>query len=170
MKRLVCLLIFPLAAAALADGHEATPEAPQGDASMGIQVHFWTGDVAKMLKHYQEVLGFELEYSQPEGGPPNFGILKLGAAQIMFGEDPVSPASERKDQELMKLVTQRVGTPGPVSIYVAVPDAARHHEALAARGADIREPAWSTPWGLTQFSVLDPDGNILTFHSSAGGS
>ena len=40
------------------------------------------------------------------------------------------------------------------------------YDRIAAAGADVIEPIWDAPWGLRQFSIVDPDGNLTTFHAA----
>ena len=133
---------------------------------MAIQIHYWSDDVERLLDHYVDVLSFEPVYRQPDDGPANFCILKLGDAQIMIAAMPNAEiAGDRNDGRLLKAMIPRAGRPGPISVYIGIEDVGAHHERLGAAGANIIEPIWDTPWGLRQFSVLDPDGNLTTFHS-----
>lgn len=134
---------------------------------MTVQIHYWSPDVERLLGHYVEVLGFDLIHRQPEVSPADFCILKLGEAQIMIGSDPAALATlARQDQGVLEAVASRVGSPGPISVYVAVDDIDAYHEELVARGADIVERIWDAPWGNRQFSVRDPDGNLTTFFAA----
>lgn len=49
-------------------------------------------------------------------------------------------------------------------IYLAVDDACKIHDHLAAEGATILMAPTARPWGL-EIAVEDPDGNILRFGS-----
>ena len=132
---------------------------------MAIQIHYWSDDVERLLAYYVDVLSFELAYRQPDEPPANFCILKLGDAQIMIARTPITEmATERNDARLLEEMALRGGRAGPVSVYVAVEDVDAYHEQVAAAGAELLEPIWNAPWGLRQFSVLDPDGNVTTFH------
>ncbi|MBU0595252.1 VOC family protein [Candidatus Bipolaricaulota bacterium] len=133
---------------------------------MAIQIHYWSDDVERLLTHYVDVLSFELAYRQPEAGPADFCILKLDDAQLMIAATPSAEmAASRNDERLLNAMVPRAGKPGPISVYIGVADVDAHHERLAAAGANIIEPVWDAPWGLRQFSVLDPDGNLTTFHA-----
>jgi len=46
-----------------------------------------------------------------------------------------------------------------------VEDVDAYHNRVVASGASIIEPIWDAPWGLRQFSLTDPDGNLTTFHA-----
>lgn len=134
---------------------------------MTIQIHHWSSDVERLLRHYIDVLGFELVHRQPTDPPAEFCILALGGARIMIGSNPAQLASlGRNDKRLLETVASRVGRAGPTSVYIEVDDIDAHHQTVAGRGADVVEPIWDAPWGLRQFSVRDPDGNLITFHRS----
>ena len=134
---------------------------------MAIQIHYWSNDVERMLSHYVNVLSFELVHRQPDDAPANFCILKLGDARIMIAETPSTEiAGNRNDGRLLENVIPRVGHAGPISVYIGVKDVDAHHSRIVASGGDIIEPIWDAPWGLRQFTVLDPDGNLMTFHAT----
>ena len=133
---------------------------------MAIQIHYWSNDVERLLAHYVDVLSFELVHRQPDDAPADFCILKLGDAQIMIAGTPGTEMIEgRNDGRLLGKVVPRIGRPGPISVYISVDDVDAYHRGLTAAGADVIEPIWDAPWGLRQFSVLDPDGNLTTFHA-----
>jgi uncharacterized glyoxalase superfamily protein PhnB len=131
-----------------------------------IQIHYWSEDVERLLEHYVGVLSFELVYRQPPGPPADFCILGLGDAKIMIARTPdIEPMGSRNDVRLLEAVVPRIGCPGPISVYVEVEDVDAYHGRVAAAGAEVIEPIWDAPWGLRQFSVVDPDGNLTTFHA-----
>ena len=53
---------------------------------------------------------------------------------------------------------------GGAWIWIGVEDAQKLHEELKARGVTIRESPANYPWAL-EFSVEDPDGNVIRFGS-----
>ncbi len=134
---------------------------------MAIQIHYWSEDVERLLEHYVGVLSFELVYRQPSDPPANFCILRRGDAKIMIAQTPDREiAGNRNDGRLLEAVVPRIGRPGPISVYVEVEDVDEYHGRVKAAGAEVVEPIWDAPWGLRQFSILDPDGNLTTFHAA----
>jgi lactoylglutathione lyase len=132
-----------------------------------VQIHYWSSDVERLLAYYVDVLSFELIHRQPADAPADFCILKLGDAQIMIAETPSAEmAKGRNDLRLLENVAPRIGHPGPISVYISVDDVDAYHRRITPAGANIIEPIWEAPWGLRQFSVLDPDGNLTTFHAA----
>ena len=131
---------------------------------MAIQIHYWSPDVERLLRHYVDVLGFELVHRQPADPPAEFCILRHGEAQVMIGSDPAALAAlGRNDRGMLDAVAARVGHPGPISVYVGVHGIDAYHERTLVKGAEVVEPIWDAPWGTRQFSVRDPDGNLTTF-------
>jgi len=131
---------------------------------MAIQIHYWSPNVEQQLRHYVDVLAFELAHRQPADPPADFCILKFDDAQIMIGSNPATLASlGRNDRGILEEVTPRVGRPGPISVYIGVNEIDAYQARVAAGGAEIVEPLWDSPWGTRQFSVRDPDGNLTTF-------
>jgi len=132
---------------------------------MPIQIHYWSDDVERLISYYTKILGFDLAYRQPEVPPANFCILKLNDATMMIAERPApETAASRNDRYLLETITPRIGHPGPISVYIGVKDVDVYHNKIAAAGAEFLEPIWDAPWGLRQFSLADPDGNLMTFH------
>lgn len=132
-----------------------------------MQIHFWTEDTTAAIAFYTETLGFELTYAQPDKRPYDFCIMALNGQEVMFGEPPTKLITQaRNDVPLLKTVLSRIGQPGSLSIYFAVPDVKAHYENAKAKGATILEALWSPPWGSPQYSVSDMDGHLLTFHNA----
>jgi len=133
---------------------------------MAIQIHYWSDDVERLLVYYVDVLSFELAYRQPSEPPADFCIVRLGDARVMIAKTPTTDTvAGRNDARLLEEIVPRAGRPGPISVYIAVEDVDAYHERVAAVGAEFLEPIWDAPWGLRQFSVPDPDGNVTTFHA-----
>lgn len=103
-------------------------------------------DVERAREHYRDKLGFELGWIvASDGGAGNeIGSVKRGQAAIFLRRrtGPFEPA---------------------VHWYYAVDIHATYAE-LKARGARITDPLARKPWGLTQFTVEDLDGNVFYFH------
>ncbi len=133
---------------------------------MTIKVHFWSDDVNQAIEYYSDKLGFEVVHREPPEGDAAFCILGFGAARIMFGRHSAIVAPEaRPDAEVIRLISRRTGSPGALAVYVETEDVRAHFHNARTRGASILEELWDAPWGLAQYSVTDPDGNIVTFHS-----
>jgi uncharacterized glyoxalase superfamily protein PhnB len=52
----------------------------------------------------------------------------------------------------------------PVAHWVFAPELDASYEELQALGATIVDPPAVKPWGIRQFTVSDPDGNVFHFH------
>ncbi len=70
-------------------------------------------------------------------------------------------------RDAVELQLVRSGTPGappgPAVVYCQVRGVAAYHEACAARGATISGALTSHAFGMRDFRVRDPDGNVLGF-------
>jgi catechol 2,3-dioxygenase-like lactoylglutathione lyase family enzyme len=96
-------------------------------------------DVAASVRHYRDVLGFSVNYEQDD-----LGVMDCDEVRLL----------------LIKRTREHRGI-GSASFYVRDADAL--HTELVRSGADVQGSPVSQPWGLREFSVLDPDGNRLTF-------
>jgi lactoylglutathione lyase len=104
-------------------------------------------DLARSLRFYRDLLGFELTYRFPEDGDPVFVSLEVpgGTVGLAAGDGPVESAS--------------------TAIFAYTDDVDAAFAALRAAGATVvAEPA-DQPWGERLASVADPDG--YTVHIAA---
>ena len=121
----------------------------------GIAPFFIVNDVPTALAFYRDRLGFDVTFEGPEPDDIFFGIVRRGAAMIMFkavGVDPV-PNNTR---DVQKGIARW-------DAYLDVPDP----DALAAeslsRSVEFSEPLKDTADGLRGFELKDADGYVLFF-------
>jgi uncharacterized glyoxalase superfamily protein PhnB len=98
-------------------------------------------DVERAQAHYRDKLGFQVGWLYPGG--------ELGAVN--------------RDEAAIFL-RRRSGDFEPAVHWVYAPDIEAMYQALHESGANITEPLERKPWGLTQFTVDDLDGNRFFFH------
>jgi len=96
-------------------------------------------DVAAGIAHYQEALGFHIDYAQADLG-------------VMYRDDVTLLLIKRTDQ---------FAGIGACEAYINDADAL--HAELVQRGANVQGTPVSHPWGLRDFTVLDLEGNRLVF-------
>ena len=98
-------------------------------------------DVERAQRHYRDVFGFEIGWLIPER---TLGAVSRGHAVIFLRRrtPPFEPAVH----------------------WVFADDIEASYRELKSSGANIVEPLEKKPWGLTQFTVADADGNRFTFH------
>ena len=96
-------------------------------------------DVAAGVAYYRDVLGFSVNYAQPD-----LGVMDRDAVTVV-------------------LIARTARHPGIGSCYVYIRDADALHAELKTNGANVLDDPVSRPWGLREFHVLDLEGNRLTF-------
>ena len=96
-------------------------------------------DVAAAVAHYRDVLGFRINYVQPDLG-------------VMY-----------RDGVTVLLIARTERHKGIGSAYFYVEDADALYAELRANGAGVQGEPVSHPWGLRDFHVLDLEGNGITF-------
>lgn len=101
--------------------------------------HMPVDDVATAIAHYRDVLGFQIDYAQHDLG-------------VMY-----------RDRTTLLLIQRTLKHTGIGSFSVYIADADSLHSELVQRGATIEGPPISRPWGLRDFTVVDPEGNRITF-------
>lgn len=91
------------------------------------------------IAYYQDVLGFSINYQQHD-----LGVMDRDSVRIL----------------LTARTAQHTGI-GTCCVYIRDADAL--YEEIMAKGATIPAPPVSQPWGLREFHVPDPEGNMITF-------
>ena len=98
-------------------------------------------DFAAAAKYYDEKLGFGLVF---EAGPTYGGVAR--GADVLHLDGVANAAA------------------GKVTCRIEMTDVEALYAELEPRGViDPAEPLRTMPWGAKQFSVLDVDGNRITF-------
>ena len=95
-------------------------------------------DVPAGVAYYRDVLGFSVNYAQHD-----LAVLDRDSVRLLL-------TAKREDEGI-----------GRCYLYVA--DADTLYQSLTSRGARAIGPPVSYPWGLRNFTIVDPDGNELTF-------
>ncbi|NII28515.1 hypothetical protein HB364_25755 [Pseudoflavitalea sp. X16] len=96
-------------------------------------------DVPAGIAWYRDVLGFSINYAQHD-----LGVMDRDSVRLL-------------------LVLRTPQHTGIASCYTYIRDADALYAELLTKGAAIPAPPVSQPWGLREFHVTDPEGNILTF-------
>jgi predicted enzyme related to lactoylglutathione lyase len=103
------------------------------------------GDLEESLDFYTEVLGFEIESSNPTAEPP-IASVKSGSLRITLV------------QQIETMLKRGRG----VHFVLGVADVDEFYQRLSARMIDISEPR-DEGWGGRFVSLQDPDGYRLFF-------
>ncbi len=98
-------------------------------------------DVERAQHHYRDTLGFEVGWTYPGS---EIGSVHRAPAVIFF--------------------RRRQGPFEPAVTWIFAKDVDATFRELTASGANIVEPLEKKPWGLTQFTVEDLDGNRFHFY------
>jgi catechol 2,3-dioxygenase-like lactoylglutathione lyase family enzyme len=96
-------------------------------------------DVPAAVRHYRDVLGFEINYQQHD-----LGVMD-------------------RDQMRVLLIARTEKHTGIGSCCFYVADADALHAELKSKGANMQGDPVSQPWGLREFHILDIEGNRLSF-------
>jgi lactoylglutathione lyase len=119
------------------------------------QVNLYSGDVAKALAFWRDLLGFAETYRFPRTGEPEHVELRLGSMTVAL----TSAAG---------LVTHRLPPASrgePFEIAIRAEDTGAAVALLRAAGVEVMlEPA-ATPAGNRVAYVRDPDGNRIQIYS-----
>ena len=121
----------------------------------GIAPLFIVRDVPAALAFYRDRLGFAITFQGPEPDDVFFGIVRRGAAMIMFKDVGVDPVPN---------YTRDVGKGSPRwDAYLDVPDPDALAAEFSSRNVEFSEPLKDTGDGLRGFELKDADGYVLFF-------
>ena len=121
----------------------------------GIAPLFIVRSVPVTLAFYRDRLGFAVTFQGPDPDDIFFGIVRRGAAMIMFkavGLDPVPNCTRDIGQGIARW-----------DAYLHVPDPDGLAAEYASRALAFSEPLGNTDDGLRGFELRDPDGYVLFF-------
>jgi len=112
-------------------------------------------DMAKALAFY---LG-PLEFTLKRGGDTESNcVVTRGDADLML-----ETAADHYGDEYNAAIRKRLGSPSSAAIYIESSDLAGFQARLKAAGARIIDPLAERPWGQSEFTVEDHEGNWLAF-------
>lgn len=121
----------------------------------GIAPFFIVNSVPAALAFYRDRLGFDITFQGPEPDDIFFGIVKRGAAMIMFksvGVEPVPNYTRDIQQGIARW-----------DAYLNVPDPDALAAEFSSRHVEFFVPLQDTEDGLRGFELKDADGYILFF-------
>ena len=102
-------------------------------------------------------------------GPLGFDVLRGSAAEgnVAIGRGDnrlmLESAGAFYSEEYNAAIAQRLGTPSAGSQYLEADDLVELYAQVAAAGLRIVDPLADRPWGQTEFTVEDGEGNWLSF-------
>ena len=97
-------------------------------------------DIAGTIEFYRDKLGFSLSAEYP-----GFAILKRDSVEVHLWQCENKIVAENS------------------SCYVRVQGVDNLYAEVTERGATVQEHLAVRPWGMRQFSILDPSGNAIRF-------
>ena len=104
-----------------------------------------TSDYARSRQYYVDVLGYQVV--EEGGDPARFGIFHRDKSALFINGWDGGPAN----------------SPGGWDAYVHVSDLDALYQELSRTNADIGRPIEMTSYGMCEFEVRDPDGNVICF-------
>ena len=121
----------------------------------GIAPLFIVNNVPAALAFYRHHLGFDITFQGPEPEDIFFGIVRRGAAMIMFKDVGVDPVPNYT-RDVKKGIARW-------DAYLYVPDPDALAAEFASRNVEFSEPLKDTGDGLRGFELKDADGYVLFF-------
>lgn len=115
-------------------------------------------DMAEALAFYLGPLEFTLDRG---GDGEGNSAVSRGDARLML-----ETAEDYYSDEYNAAIRDRMRFPSSTSLYIEASDLAGFQARLQAADARIIDPLAERPWGQTEFTVEDHEGNWLSFWSA----
>jgi len=117
-------------------------------------------DLAAALELYTGTLGFDVAR----------GTVEEGNIAIQRGDDRLMLESGGAfyGETYNAAIASRLGRPGAGALYVEAEDLPDLYAAVEAAGLRVVDPLADRPWGQTEFTVEDHEGNWLSFWKRLG--
>lgn len=112
---------------------------------------FQVSDLPRAIAFFEDVLGFEQEFIY--GEPPMYGALQRDEISIHL-------SAANSPDKVAKL--------GRGSAYVFCDEVDNYYDQVVQRGAVVTLPLAAKPYGMRDFQVKDPDGNLVGFGKPLG--
>jgi uncharacterized glyoxalase superfamily protein PhnB len=122
----------------------------------GVIPSIRASDTARLVEFYERTLGFTVVRNSEDSGNTS---LSMGDARLMI--EPVDATSYSAAYNTA--IRSRAGGSAPHSLYIEADGLAVMYDRAQAAGAVIVDAIAKRPWGQTEFTVEDPEGNWLTF-------
>jgi len=121
-------------------------------------------DMARSLKFYCDVLGFEIVQTDTNTTAPNHNWvwLRLNNVDLMLN------TAYEYDKRPSTPDPRSMATHGDTGLFFGAPDVDAVYADLRAKGIDLKEPNVA-PYGMKQLYLRDPDGFGLCFQWKANG-
>lgn len=121
-----------------------------------VWVTLRANDAPRLIEFYRGVLGFILAARYGEGDVVDHAQLNWpeGSGGVMLG-------SHRHDAEYAH-------TPGTAGAYIVTADPAGLYARILQHDVDVVRSLCETPYGATEFTVRDPEGNLWSFGDYPG--
>ena len=123
-------------------------------AAGSVVVELMVKDIEETIGFYKNILGFKLLVKEDHDGKLEWAKMNLNGFQVSF-----KPAYKMK-QEVPFLKEANMG--GSLSVCIGVDDLLGNYKRIQKQFELLDDPHL-TPCGSTQFSMLDPNGYIITF-------
>ncbi len=130
-----------------------------------LSPNLMVADVNKTAEFYQQVFGFQViekvpDMAEPDSGKWQFVILHLGGVTIML------QSQRTLIEDVPSFANQPVG--GTMTLYIDVEDVRGLFEKVKPHITLLKEGLYETFYGTIEFTMIDPNGYILTFAQGNG--
>ena len=115
-------------------------------------------DMAKMIRFYRDVLGFEIKESEDAG---NVYLIKDNTLFMLYGRNNFEKMTSRKYEYIKGLNGH-----GEIALYVDTFEEVdeKYKEVISKGAVSVLEPS-TEPWGQRTCYIADPEGNLIEIGS-----
>jgi uncharacterized glyoxalase superfamily protein PhnB len=122
----------------------------------GLTPNLVVSDLPRSLAFYRDTLGFEVVATHPEAAPFVFAWLRRGQVSVFLNDARTVQAGSHYHLR-----------PGSVGLFVHIRGVDAFH-AQVAGSVTVVQPLETRFYGMREFSILDPEGVVITFAEREG--
>lgn len=117
---------------------------------VAVYPQLFVSDIRSSCEFYARVLGFKMSFIH--GEPPFYGQIERDGIRLnlRYVCDSVFDGEIREQERLL-------------SAYIDVSGVKELYGEFGAAGAEFQQSLKRQPWGVQDFVIRDPDGNLLLF-------
>jgi catechol 2,3-dioxygenase-like lactoylglutathione lyase family enzyme len=121
----------------------------------GLTPNLVVTDLPRSLAFYRDTLGFEVVATHPDEAPFVFVLLRRGQVNVFLNDAKTVRTAEPAGQHYQP-------GPGGVGLFFHIKGVDAFHDQVAG-SVTVVQPLETRFYGMREFSILDPDGVVITF-------
>ena len=126
---------------------------------VSVTPNLFVTDMTRAVAFYRDVLGFAIKLTVPDEAPHVFAWMTHGDVTVFLND------LATVQHDLSEAAAPR---PGSAALFITVEGVDALHDQVTPHARRV-QPLTNQFYGMREFSILDPDGYVVTFAERIGG-